>query len=508
VRAAAQYERALRNAHHAGKPLLAALQEGVADEYALLDRWEEAEQARRAALALRRELGDTESVGKNLGSLSSTLWRLCRGEEAEQAAEEAVQVLAALPPGEALAWAYAGLACAYLTMGGPEEAALASLGKALDIAGQRGYVNVTCFALGVEGAGLIEAGRDGMPPLEESFRIARGAGVPGGVGEAYCRMVEACAKLHRFAELERYYAEGLAYCEGRELAVFSKCMNGWRARMLVFLGRWEEATQLCARNLSSPGISPVNQLNPLCVLGTIAGRRGEDGAWELLDRALAFAEGTTEPAWIALARAARAELSWLDGRLGLAAAEARAGYDVALGHVDPWALGSLAIWLARLGAPPHPPSRLPEPYALEIAGDHGAAAAVWEWIGRPYDAAPARAWSSDEAGLREALAGLEELGASVAAVAVRRRMRELGMKAIPRGPRTATRVAPAGLTAREQEVLALLADGLTDREISQKLFISERTVHHHVSAVLAKTGAASRTAAAREAARLGIAPAN
>jgi DNA-binding CsgD family transcriptional regulator len=177
---------------------------------------------------------------------------------------------------------------------------------------------------------------------------------------------------------------------------------------------------------------------------------------------------------------------------------------VALGHVDPWALGSLAIWLARLGAPPHPPSRLPEPYALEIAGDHGAAAAVWEWIGRPYDAAPARAWSSDEAGLREALAGLEELGASVAAVAVRRRMRELGMKAIPRGPRTATRVAPAGLTAREQEVLALLADGLTDREISQKLFISERTVHHHVSAVLSKIGVSSRTAAAREAVRMGI----
>ena len=78
--------------------------------------------------------------------------------------------------------------------------------------------------------------------------------------------------------------------------------------------------------------------------------------------------------------------------------------------------------------------------------------------------------------------------------------------AISRGPRRVTRAAPAGLTAREQEVLALLADGLADREISQKLFISERTVHHHVSAVLSKIGVSSRTAAAREAARLGIAP--
>ena len=80
------------------------------------------------------------------------------------------------------------------------------------------------------------------------------------------------------------------------------------------------------------------------------------------------------------------------------------------------------------------------------------------------------------------------------------------MTSIPRGRRAATRAAPAGLTAREQEVLALLSEGLPDREISRRLFISERTVHHHVSAVLAKVGVSSRTAAAREAARLGIAP--
>ena len=83
-------------------------------------------------------------------------------------------------------------------------------------------------------------------------------------------------------------------------------------------------------------------------------------------------------------------------------------------------------------------------------------------------------------------------------------MKALGVKTIPRGPRLTTRDAPAGLTAREQEVLALLSEGLPDREISRRLFISERTVHHHVSAVLAKMGVPSRTAAAREAVRMGI----
>jgi len=203
------------------------------------------------------------------------------------------------------------------------------------------------------------------------------------------------------------------------------------------LGAHREAAAQYERALriskNPPGISPVNQLNPLCTLGTIRGRRGEDGAWELLDRALEYAEGTGEPSWIAPVRAARGELRWLEGEPYPAAAEATAGYDRTAGLIDPWTSGSLAIWLARLGVRSDLPG-LPEPYALEAARDHRGAAAAWERIGRPYDAALAMAWSSDEAGLRDALAGLEELGASAAAAAVRRRMKELGVKAIPRGP--------------------------------------------------------------------------
>ena len=82
---------------------------GLAGEYALLDRWEEAERALRAALELRREIGDQRNVGENLHRLSTTLWRLCRGAEAAEAAVEAVRVLQSLPRGLELAWAYAGL---------------------------------------------------------------------------------------------------------------------------------------------------------------------------------------------------------------------------------------------------------------------------------------------------------------------------------------------------------------------------------------------------------------
>ncbi len=501
--AAAHYERSLRSATNVDKPTLASLYEGVADEYALLDRWDEAERARRSALALRRELGDQEQISANLRFLSTTLWRLCRGEEASQAAHEALAVLDGRPPSKELAWAYGGLAIDDIARGRASESTMACIAKARDLGEKFGYPDVVAYVLNAVGLHLVEVGQGGMHEIEESLRVAQQADLPEAVGRAYSSLMEAATKLHRFPDADRYYAEGLPYCEGSELGVFSMCINGWRSRELLYLGRWDEAAEVATQKLNSPGISPVNQLNHLCTLGLIRGRRGVDGAWELLDRALEYADGVDEPAWIAPVRAARAELRWLDGKPDLGAAEAKTGYDQTAGRVDPWTSGSLAIWLLRLGVRSALPS-LMEPYALEAAGDHRSAALAWERIGRPYDAALARAWSPDEAELRHALAGFEELSASVAAVAARRRMKELGVKAIPRGPRAATRAAPAGLTPREQEVLVLLADGLADREISERLVISERTVHHHVSAVLSKIGVSSRTAAAREAARMGI----
>ena len=76
-----------------------------------------------------------------------------------------------------------------------------------------------------------------------------------------------------------------------------------------------------------------------------------------------------------------------------------------------------------------------------------------------------------------------------------------------RGPRESTRANPAGLTQREAEVLALLAEGLRNAEIAERLFLTPKTVSHHLSAIYAKLGVSSRTEAARAAAQIGIVPA-
>jgi DNA-binding CsgD family transcriptional regulator/tetratricopeptide (TPR) repeat protein len=502
--AAAQFERALRFADPDDRPALAGVQEALAREYSMLDRWQEAEQALRTALALRRELGDQPAIGKDLRGLAETLWQLCEGEESARVAAEAVEVIEALPAeGPELAWAYASRADT-LWYAGRQDEALAVLGKARDIGARLGQAGIESSALSWLGAALIDRGEDGLGLIEQGLRIALDAHLQEETGSAYVNIQDNCVSLQRLDEAQRYYTEAMAFCERRELRFNTRCLRGGQADTLLLQGRWDEAADMCERLLAIPGVSPANQLYPTRILATIRSRRGDPDARNLLDRALALAEGIGVPPWVAQARAVRAELLWLAGKPDRAAAEARAAYDQTASEIDQWRAGSLAIWLSRLQAQTEFPAGLPEPYALEMAGDRQRAAHAWERLGRPYDAALVWVMSSDEAGLRGAVKTLDDLGARATSAAARRRMKDLGMTAIPRGPRRATQADPAGLTAREREVLALLTEGLPDREISQRLFISERTVHHHVSAVLAKIGVSSRTAAAREAARMGI----
>src|SRR5262249_18719573 len=87
---------------------------------------------------------------------------------------------------------------------------------------------------------------------------------------------------------------------------------------------------------------------------------------------------------------------------------------------------------------------------------------------------------------------------------MRRQLQAEGVRGLKRGANHATRSNPAGLTSRELQVLALVANDLSNAEIARQLYLSAKTVEHHTSAILVKLGIDSRRHAAAAARRLGI----
>jgi DNA-binding CsgD family transcriptional regulator len=222
-----------------------------------------------------------------------------------------------------------------------------------------------------------------------------------------------------------------------------------------------------------------------------------------LDEARDLALPTEDIQYIAPIAAARAEWRWLQSDHAGCVFEAEKGLQATSHLRIPRYDSALAVWLKRGGVPaPALTNTLPA-YAPQIVGDWRTAADAWKRIGCPYEQALALL-DGEEAAQRSALALFEQLGALPAAEIARKRLRAQGARRLPRGPQPKTRANPHGLTAREVEVLPLLAAGLRNAEIAERLSMSPRTVEHHVSAVLAKLGVHSRAEAVRRAYELGL----
>ncbi len=235
-------------------------------------------------------------------------------------------------------------------------------------------------------------------------------------------------------------------------------------------------------------------------LARLAVRRGRSDAADALAAARANAErGASLPALLATT-AAELEHAWLTDHpepVWTAAMELLPrGEQPGRDHER----GELLRYLRRLGEPVEPFAGCPPQYAAGLRGDWRAAAAAWELIGDPYERALELADSGEVEPTLEALAVLDGLEARPAAARTRRRLRDMGVTAVPRGPQTATRNNPAQLTTRQVQILGLLAEGRTNAEIAARLVVSVRTVDHHVSAVLQKLGVATRKEAAAAAA--------
>jgi DNA-binding CsgD family transcriptional regulator len=312
---------------------------------------------------------------------------------------------------------------------------------------------------------------------------------------AYTNLAAIAIQRKQYTAASRHLSEGLSYCERHDLDSWRFYMMAWRGRARFEQGDWLTAAEDAQSIVSEAGTAPIARIPALTILAHLRVRRGDPDVSTPLEEARTLAARTMEMQRLSGVALVAADEAWIAGDRERIAREVQPVYDLASARRDLWMKGELALWLWRAGAFAQPPADIAEPYALEISGNWRGAAQAWQALGCPYEQANALASGGGEPEQLEALTILERLGATAAANALRRRMRERGMRRIPRGSRTSTRTNTHGLTKREAEIYELLTQGLRNSAIAKRLFVTTKTVDHHVSAIFAKLGVSSRVEA-------------
>lgn len=494
--AAQHFARVLQSMGSQATPERAALLEELAAEWALLDQQVKAADARRAAVDLWRELGNVHKEAENLAALAWPLVRSGQNAEANECCNRAVRLLEA--SGQSRELASALRMRAHLRMLDRDKAAAISSGrKAIAMAEAIGDLETLASAHMVVGSAmLVTDDQRGRLHLDRCIALAQEHGFDGLVALAYLNIGSSYGEQYRLQEAEQFLRLGLTYASERDLDHAGHYISAWLALVCVLQGRWSDAADLASGVLQTADLAIVSRIMGLVAIGRLRARRGDPGASAALDEALELADRTGTLQRLAPVRAARAEAAFLCGDEARAMIEAEAAWNLAISHRHPWHAGEFAFWRRQAGADVHHPPWIAIPYRLQLEGKWQEAALAWAERGCPYERARALALG-DETACVEALRIYDRLGARPAADALRQRLRREGAVSVSRGPRSATRGNPFGLTPRQAEILSLLTEGLTNARIARRLHISAKTVDHHVSAVLGKLGVSSRAELAR-----------
>jgi DNA-binding CsgD family transcriptional regulator/tetratricopeptide (TPR) repeat protein len=419
--------------------------------------------AYRAAETLERA-GRSPTLALAYSMLGSSEYFEIRPRSAQRWCERAIALAKDLDCPDVAAHAYGYLGLATVILG--DETGLQHLERAADFAGAVGHAEHLVRALVNHGAMLMWLGRhaEAGPLVETAAQLAREHNNAWGGAHA-----------------------GILLC-----------------RLELFRGAWDAAEARLRELLAGDG-EPVAMLTPpLALLGRLLARRDDPAAKELIDNSWQIAEASGQLFRLAIAGTARIEWAWLNNET---AAIREIGADLlavaARGHI-PYFRAEVLRYLKRAGTDVTGFDRCPAPFAAGIAGDWQTAARLWKEAGNPYEAALELLESPDPGTALRGLRLLDELGAVATATKMRRQLRERGVAGVPRGPRSVTKRNPAQLTKRQLEVLALLASGLTGPEIAERLCVSQRTMEHHVSAILRKLKVHSREAAVAAATSRGI----
>jgi DNA-binding NarL/FixJ family response regulator len=412
------------------------------------------------------------------------------------------------------------------SVAGDYGAAAATAAEAVAIADRHHDRDLGTLARAHTGSALIRQGRfsEGLAMLDEAMvAVSSDSILPVVIGLVYCEAISACQRSFALDRAREWTAGFSAWCDAQpQLAPFAGTCLVHRSEILQFSGAWSDAFEEAHRVLMRFGQSRADAAGSACYQeGEIHRLRGELAEAERA-YTLASESGRDPHPGLALLRVAQ-------GRIDLAAAATRRVMSVTTdplqrsrflpAHVE-ILLAASAIGEARQAADEL--AALADRYGMDVLsamaqhargavaladGDARAAVhalrrahEVWQRVGARYLSARIRVL------LAHAFRALgDEDGAALEIEAAKKVFVELGAAPDVRAAAAMARPAAAataepspdthGLSARELEVLRLVASGKTNKAIAGELFLSEKTVDRHVSNIFGKLNVSSRSAA-------------
>jgi len=476
------------------------LEEWAREEY-LLDNLSEATDLAGMAVSHHREVGDRRAESRTLVQISQLHHHAGQRDRSEQLARDAVEVLGEDPDASDLARALEANATLAM-MAGNLTATLELVDRTLEAAGANPDERIVVRSLNSKGtvANIVNYPA-GKGSLDEARERAEAAGLWDEESRALVNHAWTAFEWRDLPIAADYTQAAIASSGRHEIPFIERYAMALYARILELNGEWSEAEDLARDQLDRAAIS---HMAALPVVGALEARTGRKAARNTLIEAWEMAEVANEFQRLAPAAMAVAEHSWISGSAVIPVAEIVRVMEAGLLIGFEWSPGSIALWLWRVGELSQVPENIAEPYRLVMEGKAVEAATIWAAKGVPYERALALMHGDDAARL-EALAMFETLGATAVAAKLRQALRSDGVS-VPRGKGQKTTRHAAGLTARQAEVLQLLDEGLSNIEIADRLFVSPRTVEHHVSAVLSKLDSSTREEAVETASEQGLLP--
>ena len=449
------------------------------------------------AIDLHRSAGDAHRLARTLTLASRVNRTNARPAEALAYSTEAVALLEPHGPSPDLARSLGHRAFLEFDYEDRDESVLPLVNRAMSVAAEVGDEESMIRALSVKAQLAYSRGdMSSMALIEESLQRAERAGDHWAELVALANMAGMFGDVRdvaRATDFARRARDTAARYDIRSMETHAQAMY---SEFLLWKGDWDAAENAATEALGS---SAHVEALATRVLGTIQARRGRNEAHTAVFRMWSLVQPGEGLSVVDPAATAMAEYLWLSAEHNpelVARLEQILAAGVAIGK--PWPSGPFAFWMWKLGVLKTAPDGTADSYAWIIEGEYKKSARFWREKGIPYDEGLALMHGSETEQI-EAIRIFEDLGATAIANKVRRALMDQGAR-VPRGRSFATRDHAAGLTARQAEVLALLAQGLTNTKIADELFVSHRTVENHVSAVLMKLDVATREAAV-EAAR-------